>query len=155
VRFLGITLWTDYLLFGREQRPDAMEKAARFLNDHRLINRPYGFKPGDALEGHEHARAWLERKLADSWNGVIAVVTHHAPSRLGTDAKFREDHLTAAFVSDLEQLIGTYSPTLWVHGHTHHSGQYMVGRTSVVTNQKGYPHEPATGKFDGCFIVEI
>ena len=31
VRFLGLTLWTDYLLFGREHRAGAMEKAARFL----------------------------------------------------------------------------------------------------------------------------
>src|SRR5258708_2972550 len=28
VRFLGATLWTDYLAFGRARRPDAMDKAA-------------------------------------------------------------------------------------------------------------------------------
>ena len=27
VRFIGATLWTDYLAFGRDHRPDAMDQA--------------------------------------------------------------------------------------------------------------------------------
>jgi len=154
VRFLGATLWTDYLLFGRALRPEAMERAARSLNDHRLINRPEGFTPAEALERHEAARAWLEAELASKWDGATVVVTHHAPSALGTHAKFRDDHLTGAFVSDLEEMMLTYSPALWVHGHTHHCVRYDVGRTHVVANQLGYPHEAATGKFDPCLVLE-
>lgn len=153
VRFLGATLWTDYLAFGRDHRPDAMDKAARFLNDHRLINRPYGFTPADALESHERGRAWLEGKLVTKWDGPTVVVTHHAPSLLGTDAKFRSDYLTGVFVSDLEDLINKYSPTIWIHGHTHHCVQYIVGNTRLIANQKGYPHEPATGNFDCHLLV--
>jgi predicted phosphodiesterase len=155
VRFLGATLWTDYLAFGREHRPDAMDKAARFLNDHRLINGPDGFTPGDALERHERGRAWLEAKLATKWEGPTVVVTHHAPSLLGTDARFRNDYLTGAFVSDLEEIIEKYSPTTWIHGHTHHCVQYVVGKTRLVANQMGYPHEPATGQFDPGLVVDI
>src|SRR5713101_5834150 len=155
VRFLGVTLWTDYLAFGREQRPAAMDKAARFLNHRRLTHCPYGILPKDALARHERAKAWLERKLADQGNGATIVVTHHAPSLAGTDARFHKDHLTAAFVSDLEDLIRTYSPTLWIHGHTHHCVRYVVGRTPVAANQKGYPHEPATGLFDPCLVVDV
>lgn len=155
VRFLGLTLWTDYLAFGRDHRPDAMDKAARFLNDHRLINRPHGFSPADALEHHERGRAWLETKLATKCDGPTVVVSHHAPSLVGTDVRFRKDYLTAAFVSDLEDLIEAYSPTLWIHGHTHHCAQYLVGRTQVTANQKGYPHEPATGHFDPRLVVDI
>ncbi len=154
-RFLGATLWTDYLAFGRAARPEAMDKAARLLNDHRLINRPYGFMPRDALESHERARAWLEARLGVGSKAFTVVVTHHAPSLLGTDARFREDQLTAAFASDFGELIGIYSPSLWVHGHTHHSVQYMVGQTRVVANQMGYPHEPATGRFEPSLVVEI
>lgn len=154
VRFLGATLWTDYLAFGRDHRPDAMDQAARFLNDHRLINRPYGFTPADALECHERGRAWLEAKLATKWDGPTVVVSHHAPSLLGTDAKFRNDYLTGAFVSDLEELIKRYSPTIWIHGHTHHCVQYIVGKTRLIANQMGYPHEPATGNFDCRLLVD-
>jgi predicted phosphodiesterase len=154
-RFLGATLWTDYLLFGRAARPDAMNMAKRLLNDHRLINQPYGFTPVDALELHERGRAWLEAKLAVGWNGPTIVVTHHAPSLLGTNARFRGNQSTAAFVSDLEQLIEKHSPTLWVYGHTHHCARYLVGGTSVVANQMGYPHEPATGQFDPFMVIDV
>ena len=156
VRFLGTTLWTDYLAFGRDHRPDAMDKAARFLNDHRLINRPNGFTPADALECHEraHERGWRE---SSQQNGMVTtvVISHHAPSLLGTDAKFRNDYLTGAFVSDLEDLIKRYSPTVWIHGHTHHCVQETVGKTRLVANQMGYPHEPATGQFDPRLVVDI
>jgi Icc-related predicted phosphoesterase len=155
VRFLGLTLWTDYSLFGRKRRTGVMKRADLFLNDHRLINWPYGFTPGHALERHTQGRAWLEAKLADGWNGPTVVITHHAPSLLGTDTRFHSDLLTAAFVSNLEDVIQHFSPPLWVHGHTHHCIQYMIGSTRVVSNQKGYPHEPATGQFDPSLVVEI
>jgi predicted phosphodiesterase len=155
VRFLGATLWTDYLAFGRDHRPEAMDQAARFLNDHRLINRPYGFTPADALECHERGRAWLQAKLDTKWDGPTVVVSHHAPSLLGTHAKFRSDYLTGAFVSDLEELIKRYSPTIWIHGHTHHCVQDVVGKTRLVANQMGYPHEPATGQFDPRLVVDV
>lgn len=142
-------------LFGVRSGAASGDKAARFLNDHQLINQPYGFVPRDALERHERARAWLEAKLAVGWKGLTVVVTHHARSLLGTDARSREEHLTAAFVSDLGELIRTYSPTLWVHGHTHHCIQYMVGRTRVVANQMGYPHESAIGQFDPGSLIDV
>ena len=128
IRFLGATLWTDYLAFGRDHRPEAMDKAARFLNVHRLINRPYGFTPADALECHERGRAWLEAKARHEIGWSDRHGCHHAPSLLGTDAKFRNDYLTGAFVSDLEELIKRYSPTIWIHGHTHHCVQESSGR---------------------------
>ena len=49
VRFLGATLWTDYLAFGRDHRPEAMDQAARLLNDHRASTCPYALSAADAL----------------------------------------------------------------------------------------------------------
>lgn len=37
VRFLGATLWTDFLLFGEDQKPAAMREAARVADDFQLI----------------------------------------------------------------------------------------------------------------------
>jgi hypothetical protein len=112
---------------------------------------------GGVLSGgcHERGRAWLGEKLATKCDGPTVVISHHAPSLVGTDARFRKDYMTAAFVSDLEGLIETYSPTLWIHGHTHHCAQYLVGRTPVAANQKGYPHEPGAGQFDARLVVDI
>jgi hypothetical protein len=125
------------------------------LNDHRLINRLYGFTPADALKHHERGRAWLEAKLAIKWDGPTVVVSHHAPSLLGTDAKFRNDYLTGAFVSDLEEMIKRYSPTVWIFGHTHHCVREIVGKTRLVANQMGYPRDAESGQFDPCLTVDI
>jgi predicted phosphodiesterase len=153
-RFLGATLWTDYLLCGRALRATAMEQAQRALNDHRLINPPEGFRPADALVRHEAARGWLERELAERFDGATVVVTHHAPAPEGTHPRFRDDILTAAFVSNLEELMRTNRPQLWIHGHTHHCAQYLVAGTKLVANQMGYPHQPASGHFNPNLVID-
>ncbi len=34
---------------------------------------------------------------------------------------------------------------LWVHGHTHHCVDYRIGGTRILSNQRGYPDQPAGG----------
>jgi len=34
--------------------------------------------------------------------------------------------------SDLEELINKYSPTIWIHGHTHHCVQDIVGKRARI-----------------------
>lgn len=46
--------------------------------------------------------------------------------------------LNACFVSDLEERILRWQPTLWLHGHVHDSFDYWVGATRVVANPRGY-----------------
>ena len=45
-RFLGCTLWTDYMLFGREGFAQSMAEASVGLNDHRVIRTRTGCQPG-------------------------------------------------------------------------------------------------------------
>ncbi len=60
--------------------------------------------------------------------------------------------LSPAFNSDLEPLILRHQPELWVHGHTHWSVDYAVGRTRVYSNQRGYPGE-TTGFSMQCILL--
>ena len=144
VRFLGCTLWTDYDLFGREHRAAAMKEAHERLNDHRLTDisdypsRQFFMTPADALERHQQSRAWLQEALA-RLPGAAAhtvVVTHHAPSGLSMAERYAKDLLSAAFASDLSDLMG--QSALWVHGHMHNSSDYMLNGTRVVCNPRGY-----------------
>lgn len=139
-RFLGCALWTDYCLFGAHHRQAAMGVARSKLNDHRLIQaggRP--FTPQDAAAIFDESVAWLKEQLAQPFNGATVVVTHHAPHRNSLAPQYANDPLSAAFVSDLDDLITTYQPALWIHGHTHTSFDYMVGATRVLANPRGYP----------------
>lgn len=157
VRFIGATLWTDYALFGDHTVADAMDAAARGLNDHRLINwtkQPWRrFRPQEALELHRRSRAFIEAELGEPFVGATVAVTHHAPHPGSLHARYRNDLLSAAFVSDLTAVIETGRPNVWVHGHVHDSFDYRVGATRVLSNPHGYGIENAA--FDPALVLEI
>jgi Icc-related predicted phosphoesterase len=159
VRFIGATLWTDYLLYagGEEHHAQAyMLSAKRGLNDHRLITvGPYAdlFQPADALRLHQTSRAFIEAELAKPFDGPTVVVSHHCPHPNSVPRAFAGDKLTPAFASDLSDIIERYQPTLWIHGHTHSSFDYQVGRTRVICNPKGYGAENPEFRWD--LVVEV
>lgn len=136
VRFLGCTFWTDYQLRGSTQA-QAMAWAATHLNDHFVIQTDEGrFTPADALEDHHQSRAWLQRVLAQPFDGPTVVITHHAPHPLSVHPRFAYDPLSPAFVSDQTELL--FKASFWLHGHTHDSFDYTVGNCRVVANPAGY-----------------
>ena len=164
VRFVGATLWTDYDLDG--DAGYAMALANRYMNDHAIIEyrREDGtidlFSPADALAEHRKDLAFIRKTLATPHAGPTVVFTHHLPSRRSIAPQFASSSLNPSFASDLDHLIQDYQPDLWIHGHTHHLCDYMIGMTRVLCNPKGYG--PANGqvlhenrKFDPRLIVQI
>ena len=140
VRFLGTTLWTDFMLFGDgEARAAAMREAQRLMRDFssiRLGEAPFTPDASAALFA-QHA-AWLAQKLAQPYAGHTVVITHHAPSRNSIHPRFADSLLNACFVSDAERLIDGSRARLWIHGHTHDSFDYVVNGTRVLCNPRGY-----------------
>lgn len=136
VRFLGCCLWTDYRL-NPEKQQEAMAEAELRLNDHRLIrNGEDNFTAAMALAEHQQARAWLEAKLAEQFDGTTVVVTHHAPHPGSIHPRYADMPINAAFISDLTPLVE--KTALWIHGHVHDSFDYRVGGARVVANPRGY-----------------
>jgi Icc-related predicted phosphoesterase len=157
IRFVGATLWTDYRLLGEARQTRAMNVCRVNMNDHRLIGwskQPWlRFRPQEAAVLHHRSKTYLATALAEPFGGPTVVITHHAPHRQSIHADFQDDWLSAAYVSDLSELIEAHQPTLWVHGHVHRSFDYRVGSTSMLCNPHGYGNEnPA---FDGSLVVEI
>ena len=154
VAFIGCTLWTDYNYGGVREQARAMHYAARRMSDHRLISDGKGaWSPERALAEHEASRRWLSDQLAWSTARTRVVVTHHAPSRSSVQPRYRDDLLTAAFASDLNDLVA--KATLWVHGHLHASADYRVGDCRVVANPRGYVSIKEDSEFDPALVVEI
>lgn len=155
VVFLGCTLWTDFNLQGDPATAGAY--AASNMNDYRLIRVQPEFrklKGRDTARYHAASRRWLEGELERFRDRRVVVVTHHAPSARSLDPVFELDLLGAAYASDLEDLIKKTRPVLWIHGHTHRSVDYTVGRTRVLANQRGYPDQTDTG-FQPELVVDI
>lgn len=137
IRFLGATLWTDYLLFPQWSQEQLMLAAQDVLRDHHVIR--YGsesFTPAAALAEHCRSRQWLEQQLDTPFDGKTVVITHHAPHPLSIHPRHAHDPITAAFVSNLEALVR--KADYWFHGHVHDSFDYSVGKCRVVVNPRGY-----------------
>lgn len=139
-RFIGTTLWTDYNLQSHLAQSSQMEYAEQRLRDHKLItNGRSRFTARSALVRHKSSRAWIKAELDKPWAGNTVVVTHHGPHPLSIHNRFAGDPINSAFCSDLsEVLFSAHAPTLWIHGHTHDSFDYKVGKSRVIANPAGY-----------------
>ncbi|CAN7344874.1 metallophosphoesterase [Bosea sp. LjRoot9] len=161
VRFIGATLWTNYELLG--DPVGAMRDARRQMNDHELISisidgAPVRLEPKHALDLHRRDLEFIERHLAEPFEGATVVVTHHAPHPGSVQPKYRGDGLSPAFASDLTRVIERYQPVLWIHGHDHGSHDYWVGRTRILSNQAGYTKRGGgreNPSFDPRLVVEV
>jgi Icc-related predicted phosphoesterase len=157
VRFVGATLWTNYRIFGESKQAAVMNACATGMNDHRRIGwqkRPWlRFRPQEAALLHHQSKTYLAEVLATPFDGPTAVISHHACHPRSIHPEFMSDSLTGAFASDLSTLIEAHQPTLWVHGHVHHSCDYRVGETRILCNPHGYGTE--NPNFDGALVVEV
>ena len=155
VVFLGCTLWTDFDLFGNAR--DAMREAEAFMNDYRLITVNPGYRrlrPSDTLSWHQDSVRWLTRALDENRNKPVVIVTHHAPCFQSVPARFKTDLVSAAFASNLDDLVVSSEAKFWLHGHNHEAAAYTLGKTQVRGNPRGYPHETDT-RFDPHPILEL
>ncbi|MEO8346147.1 MAG: metallophosphoesterase [Betaproteobacteria bacterium] len=162
VRFLGTTLWTDFMLFGDgEKRTEASQEALKFMRDFsriRVAETPEPlFTPSHSAALFSTHAAWLESNLAAPYAGPTVVITHHAPSRKSIHPRFANSLLNACFVSDAERLIDGSRAQLWIHGHTHDSFDYVLNGTRVVCNPRGYAKDGLNEnpRFDANFSVEV
>jgi Icc-related predicted phosphoesterase len=142
VNFLGTTLWTDFELLGDPRI--AGYECQQVMTDYKKIRKLPGYSKLRSLDTaiyHKHSKAWIEKELEQRMGEKNVVVTHHGPSMRSVPDYYREDIITSAYVSDLEDLIMKYQPSGWIHGHLHNSSDYMIGSTRVICNPKGYPSE--------------
>ena len=158
VRFLGATLWTDFLLFGEHKKSEAMMDGQNCLNDFRLIReetRNYSFTPAVSIKLHEQSLTWLTEKLDTPFDGKTVVVTHHLPSMLSVVERFKDSSLSACFASNLDHLFGKMD--MWIHGHTHDNLDYISNGTRVICNPRGYVTYRGSENFyfDPKLVVEI
>jgi len=163
VRFLGCTLWTDYR-FDVESQAHGLH-AGKFMNDCKMIRTlggaelPGPFTPAEAYKKHLVERRWLADNLAGGHEGPTVVVTHHAPHPGSRHERYEGEAINASFISDLSDVIETYQPALWVHGHVHDNFDYAVGESRIICNPRGYSSggdrfENAAGFIDDL-VIEI
>jgi len=140
VTFIGGTLWTDM----NKGDPLTLHSVRDMMNDFRVIKKDLegytNLKPHDTVVRHKHMLGYIKTVVAERPDEKFVVVGHHSPSFQSVHEGYRgETLMNGAYHSDLSEFIlDRPQIKLWVHGHTHHPFDYMIGETRVVCNPRGY-----------------
>jgi len=162
VRFLGTTLWTDM----DKSNPLTMRAAKEYMNDYNAVrtgtlDKPYSrrLQPEDTVRDHYVMREWLLNSVVqarlDGYKPVV--VTHHHPSEQSVQENFKFNALNPCFYSDLHDEVFDNGPDLWCCGHMHTYIDYMVNKTRVLCNPRGYHSKHGIEKtgFNPNLVVEV
>lgn len=157
VLFVGGTLWTNF----SNDNPVVKFDASRMMNDYRTVsNGTNSFHPDDAMMYHENMMKFIDETYVTEMQKEaprpIVVVGHHAPSKQSVDGRYATDRLAGAYSSDLDGFIEAHPGIcLWTHGHIHVSADYLINKTRVVCNPRGYHKYEVNAGFQLDKIIEI
>lgn len=159
-RFFGSTFWTDFNLFGdRQSAMLAAGNKERGMTDYRKIRRQDTGKLQSKHTALLHAgsRLALTQFLMAGDRARSVVISHHAPSIRSVQTGKEVDLISAAYASNLEDLILKQGPALWIHGHIHEARDYLLGNTRVLNNSLGYQtaRDPERTGFRANLVVEL
>lgn len=136
--FVGSTLW-----FGVDPE---YTKYKAYMNDFKYIGKFEDL----VFKENKKAKKFLKWHLCED----AIVITHHLPSWRSVPDRFKNSKLNMFYVCDLEKQILEKKPKMWVHGHTHHSCNYLLGKTHVVCNPFGYAGYELNPEFIPNFIID-
>jgi predicted phosphodiesterase len=167
VQFHGCTLWTDFDVYGIENRPYLMRVVPGMIADfqwigvakddysHAALPKTFqqhlqmgelrrrdvrSLEPQDVIDRHWGSRKWLAQQMTTKGDRPTVVLTHHLPHPMSVADQYKNSASNGAFVSNCEELFDLPgSPDFWLHGHTHSPVKYTKGRTMVSCNPMGYP----------------
>jgi hypothetical protein len=138
IRFVGTTLWSDI-------DPAIWGAIAGKKGDYKATfveNFPYGIRPthpSDICAFHAFHKTYLYAGLAPHLPGeTVVVITHHMPSKLLLEDKYKGEALHSCYASDAEYLF-TRNISLWICGHSHRAIRMKYPRGPyIVMNARGY-----------------
>ena len=160
VRILGCTLWSGFSLYGEDKVNVSMTSARQSINDYWLIKVRGGIRlePQHTLKLHQESVKWLDEELDKPFDGKTVVVTHFAPHRGCVAPQHEGSSVSPYFVTDLAWLMEKHRIDVWCHGHTHTNNDFIAENgCRVISNQRCYPNEVATGKtgFREGLVIEL
>ncbi|MGL4520888.1 MAG: metallophosphoesterase [Phocaeicola sp.] len=106
----------------------------------RIVYNGAGFTSQDYAILHQTCIDWLAEALASSTAKSKVVITHHQPTTLISDPRFKSSPINSAFVVPMDDFIEESEVDYWIYGHTHYNTntQTVIGKTILLCNQLGY-----------------
>ncbi len=153
-RFFGVTLWTDMALHGDPQVGSA---EVLQMNDYKRVRQNPTYRKLRLVDTRSHHLSTLNSLKEFISSGEAdrsAVLTHHAPSARSLPERRRSELISCAYASHLDDLVEQLDPLVWIHGHIHHSQDYMIGRTRIIANPRAYVDDP-NPNFDPMLVIDL
>ena len=162
VLFIGATLWTSF----NNRNPLSMYNGESKMNDFRCIKKsisdtPYGrsinISAEDTVDYFDKSLSFIKSALTmDQFRNMgKVVITHHSPSLQSIHERYRGDLLNDAFSTDLSGFIIDYAPDVWIHGHTHDSYDYIIGKTNIICNPFGYHAVDVNKGYNSRLLIDL
>jgi predicted phosphohydrolase len=84
------------------------------------------------------------------------VVSHHVPTFLQYPPKYKKSELSQGFAVELHDLIEDSNVSNWLYGHHHfNTPDFMLGKTTMRTNQLGYTRQHEHGSYKKNAVFEM
>lgn len=164
-RIIGATLWTDTEVWP-EFRDNARFHVEKRMSDYKSISiydeRKSVYRKlriGDTMEMHRKDKGFILNEVAQPFDGKTLVMTHHVPvvEALSDEDFFERDRDTAGYASDLWSEISGLGIDAWLSGHVHVGRSIYLngdhGKTSFISNMRGYPNEEGIN-FDPLHVID-
>jgi Icc-related predicted phosphoesterase len=146
VRFIGSTLWAaaDTIninpITGDFQRATDVDyfvrSAIKRISDFRQI---IDFSIDSMVDLFWENLTFLQNELNKPFHGKTVVFTHHAPSPECVHASYKNQiNGNHAYYSNLDSFIKKNFIDFWLHGHMHHSNDFYIDNTHILSNPRGY-----------------
>jgi predicted phosphodiesterase len=136
VAFVGSTLWAPC---GTENPVNEMaiwQGMSDFRTIHKDMENKMAFTPADAAFLHRRDVNYIDRTLEKFAHRPVVMITHHAPSLL---CDLNPNTMSDAYSSNQHALMKTHDHVaVWCHGHTHQPVKFIVNKTRVISNPRGY-----------------
>jgi predicted phosphodiesterase len=153
IKIIGSTLWSHI-------DDDRIQNSIR---DYRLIlnSESDPITIADTNRWNTEATEFIRGEISKNETLPCIILTHHAPlysnvelNQFTADIKYLHGENNQAFHNDLAWLLK--KPVVaWLYGHTHYTSKFKINNVIVATNQLGYLHEEADGKFNSWAYLDL
>ena len=168
VAFICSTFWTSM----NNSDPNVILQAHGIMNDYTQIrtgppHEPWKYKlhPKDTIAIHSQSKDFMFNEIREQKmkGKKVVCVTHHAPHQQSLECQppwMEENHgknspLNYCYYTEYFEEIADLKPELWIHGHIHHSNDYHIEDTRVISNPFGYYNHSENESYNPELIVQV